>query len=196
MKRFQKIVILKVYPTLVGHIATDRPLPDKLQVNNYFMGKYFDEIQEIITSNKRQFLKQSDYFKRRRIKNNLVKLCMLFNVIKYSVLFVFGHGFSDNTRTILADWSLFIGTIRKYMVLAHIVSFVWGLKLNQMLYPNKINNKETYDWIYLFQMMRGKVNPSQVGLNRSDTITLKRFSAMSKIIFRLTTYTFWNAGKF
>ena len=190
MGRFKFIVLFKIIPALANQLSPNKVLPQKLQVNNYFLNKYCDEIQSIIAP-KRLFLRVNGHGKYRKLRNNLVMLCYYSNLIKMLVL-LFKYDMSIDTRMILADWSMFIAIIPSYFIMAFLLSFILFIKVRCLFYPNINPNKDMFEWLKLFQMMRGELTPHKIGLNRSDTSIVKKFSIRAKLVFRLINYGLYN----
>ena len=180
---------LKIYPKLMAKsfhkMKVDRPLPSNLIIDNKWLNKFFDKLSERLDGNQ-------NYSKTYLSIHLSIVLCNSLNVLKQFC--VMSGRLSTDLQYVVNDWTLFIGGFRTYYLLGYSAAFFWSAFLHHYLYLS--SDKKLFVWRQLFDMSRGKLSPSQMGLTSDDSLVIKKYLKRGKLIFKLLLYSFNNLCEF
>ena len=193
-RRFHHFVMAKLFKKLHSKVSStggfttsidpNKPLPPSLRVSHRWIDNYFKELDKLFDDTKRS--------RKYLLVHWLITLSQVFNLTK-NVVFIISD-VSTKMRYILVDWSIFIGGVKTYQLLAFCSMFVWATFLHKLFFLT--NNPKLYKWRQLFDMCSGKVCPRELSLTRNDAMTIKKLVTRAELVFKLCVQSFYNICKF
>jgi hypothetical protein len=139
-------------------------------VNNYFIDNYLNYLNRKLESYRKHYF--IDY---------IIISIYLFNVFK-NILLLFKK-FDYETRILVFDVSLFVGGVEKYNKLILLLINIMGIRLNKILYFTE--SKKLLNWTQLFEMIRGSIPPSSLGLDMSHREVITKFCKRATLLYRM-----------
>ncbi len=141
-----------------------------IQVDNYFVNNYLNHLNRRLEINKKP-----------QLIDCLIMCLYLFNIFKY-ILLLF-EKFDYETRILFYDMTLILGGLERYLKIILISTYIMGFCLHGMLYFN--SSKKSMNWSQLFEMIRGNVFPSKLGLEISDKPIVDKLRIRASLIYKI-----------
>jgi hypothetical protein len=170
MDKFKKL-IKKLNPLIADNIDVTKLIETEYQIDNRIMNTYLDELKDRV-----------DHRVRYLIKNCIIELFLVLNVIKNFILLI--GKFGAETHIFLADQTFYLSGVQFYIKLNELLPFILAAYLHKLLHFS--SDAKLFIWSELFEMLRGNIKPEEIGFVISDGSVLKKFLRRSHLVFNLT----------
>jgi hypothetical protein len=178
MNIFKKL-IKKLNPLIADNIDVTKLIETEYQIDNRILNTYLDEFKDRVHHRVRYL-----------IKNYIIELFLMINVVKNFILLI--GKFGAETHIFLADYSFYLSGVQFYVKLNELLLFILAAYLHKLLYLS--SNGKLFVWSQLFEMLRGNITPEEIGFCISDGSVLKKFLCRSHLVFNLTNISLINTS--